>query len=145
MQCSAVLCHLSWNTGVGMRRSHSAKGKTFGTCFNLFNYSYSPKVVVLLLKSRVLCSQSRIYIYMFFFVSCVCTLLLRFTHQHFHVGCQCSRESTASQDVGSMVWSLASLLNISICHITSENHSMNRFQSFMEKHAMQLHIPVGYR
>lgn len=43
------------------------------------------------------------------------------------------------------LWSLVSVLNINICQITSESHSVNRFQSFMEKHAMQLHTPVGYR
>lgn len=100
-----------------MRRSHSAKGKTFGTCFHLLSYSCPPEVGVLVLKSMFLCSQSRICIYiLLFFVSWVCVLLPWFTHQHFHVGClgTMQQEKHSQSGCGICSFGLWSLYSTSI-------------------------------
>lgn len=100
-----------------MRRSHSAKGKTFGTCFHLLSYSCSPEVGVLVLKSMFLCSQSRICIYiLLFFVSWVCVFLPWFTHQHFHVGClgTMQQEKHSQSGCGICSFGLWSLYSTSI-------------------------------
>lgn len=149
---SAVLCCAAsaflehWS---GDEEITFCKGQNFWDLFSSFQLFMFPRSWGASVEIHVsLFSKQNMHIYTVIFCKlslCVSAMVYTSAFSCWLLGDNAAGEAQPVRLWDLQLWSLVSVLNINICQITSESHSVNRFQSFMEKHAMQLHTPVGYR